>query len=158
MSIDMETVKLIIQVTTFNITKKLELMETTFQTRVDTLEQENRSLYKRVEKLSEANTQNEMEKEDKNSFINRVSSRVTILYQDVKTHQANIDIAFENFEQNDKDREEEFEYNETNDKEIKKNINLLFEHDKNNERNIKKLFRRCELYKTQIEILFDTVK
>ena len=124
MSIDMETVKLIIQVTTFNITKKLELMETTFQTRVDTLEQENRSLYKRVEKLSEANTQNEMEKEDKNSFINRVSSRVTILYQDVKTHQANIDIAFENFEQNDKDREEEFEYNETNDKEIKKNITV----------------------------------
>ena len=70
---DCYDIKLIIQVTAFNITKKIELIETKFQTKVDLLEQENKSLYKLVEKLSETNTQNEMEKNDKNSFINKLS-------------------------------------------------------------------------------------
>lgn len=225
MSIDNSQVEVIIN-SIINMNEKMHIMEKRFQTKVESLEKENRHLYKQIEVLTEINTRNEMEKEDKKSVINRLLSRVktnitklfendknidedittlfqynedndeniTTLFQNnkdlgeyidendvviknrikiiqenirtlfenfvvvenkIKTIDTNIDICFENFKRNDIDREEMFEYDETNDQEIKANIKLLFEKDKINEKKIRKLFNNCELYKKQIEILFD---
>lgn len=165
MSIDNSQVEVIIN-SIINMNEKMHIMEKRFQTKVESLEKENRHLYKQIEVLTEINTRNEMEKEDKKSVINRLLSRVktniTKLFENfvvvenkIKTIDTNIDICFENFKRNDIDREEMFEYDETNDQEIKANIKLLFEKDKINEKKIRKLFNNCELYKKQIEILFD---
>lgn len=68
------------------------------------------------------------------------SETINNLIEINNTSRNNIDIAIKKCKQNDIDREAVFEYNEVNDK------------------NIKKLFRKCELYKTQIEVLFDSMK
>ena len=112
-----------------NMNQKMQSMEINFQTKVDSLEEENRQLYKRIEKLSETNAQNEMEKEDKNSFINKLSRGVKKISRVVKKNEDYITTLFENVERRD-------DMNETNDV------------------NIKSLFQNCELYENQIAILF----
>lgn len=101
-------------------------METKFQTKVDTLEEENRHLYKLVEKLSETNAQNEMGKEDKNSFINK-------LYRGVKSNKTNITKLFENIKIN------------------YENIEINEENIKINEENIDKLINECKIHSELVE-------
>jgi hypothetical protein len=202
MSIDITQLEVVIN-SIINMNQKMQTMETKFQTKVDSLEEENRQLYKRIEKLSETNAQNEMEKEDKNAFINRLTCRVKKLYRDVKKNEDYITTLFEN-------DENRHDMNETNNENIKSlfqncelyedQIAILFENDglysekinnlidinntsrnnidiaikkckqnyidreaafeynEINDKNIKKLFRKCDLYKTQIEVLFDSMK
>jgi hypothetical protein len=128
MSIDMTQLEVVIN-SIINMNKKMQSMETKFQTKVDSLEEENRQLYKRIEKLSETNARNEMEKEDKNAFINKLSRGVKKISRVVKKNEDYITTLFENVERRD-------DMNETNDV------------------NIKSLFQNCELYENQIAILF----
>ena len=128
MSIDMTQLEVVIN-SIINMNKKMQSMETKFQTKVDSLEEENRQLYKQIEKLSETNARNEMEKEDKNSFINKLSCGVKKISRVVKKNEDYITTLFENVERRD-------DIHETNDV------------------NIKYLFQNCELYENQIAILF----
>ena len=128
MSIDMTQLEVVIN-SIINMNKKMQSMETKFQTKVDSLEEENRQLYKQIEKLSETNARNEMEKEDKNSFINKLSRGVKKISRVVKKNEDYITTLFENVERRD-------DMNDTNDV------------------NIKSLFQNCELYENQIAILF----
>jgi hypothetical protein len=98
MSIDITQLEVVVINSIINMTQKMQSMETKFQTKVGSLQEENKSLYKKIEKLSETNERNEMEKEDKNSFINKLS-------RDVKTNKENITRLFKN----DKIIEEKFD-------------------------------------------------
>ena len=130
MSIDITQLEVVIN-SIINMNQKMQSMETKFQTKVDSLQEENKSLYKKIEKLSETNERNEMEKEDKNSFINKLSRKV-------KTNKENITKLFKN----DKIIEEKFEinmedteYNDATIRYIEENIKQLFENGNNyNER------------------------
>lgn len=77
MSVDMETIKIMINVATFSMSQKIKTLETTLQSKLDEqeskykkeierLEKQNENLYKMIEKLNENNTQKEMMCEDKN--------------------------------------------------------------------------------------------
>jgi hypothetical protein len=77
MSVDMETIKIMINVATFSMSQKIKTLETTLQSKldeqeskykkeIDRLETQNENLYKMIEKLNENNTQKEMMCEDKN--------------------------------------------------------------------------------------------
>ena len=158
MSIDIETVKLLINVATFSMTKKIEAMETKFQTKVDTLEEENRQLYKLVEKLSETNAQNEMDKEDKNSFINK-------LYRGVKSNKTNITKLFEKDKINDENITNLFEI--TNDyDDYDENIDKLYNDCKNHSELVEEkiinlhqmLSAKCENDKLIIANIYTEIK
>lgn len=77
MSVDMETIKIMINVATFSMSQKIKTLETTLQSKLDEqeskykkeierLETQNENLYKMIEKLNENNAQKEMMCEDKN--------------------------------------------------------------------------------------------
>ena len=182
MNIDMTQLEVVIN-SIINMNQKMQSMETNFQTKVESLQQENKSLYKKIEKLSETNECNEMEKEDKNSFINTLS-------RDVKTNEDNITILFENNESYDEAIERFDEAIERSDEAIKaieesfvdiatfdeiiddkirinNEINDEFNNKNLEKRNenlailnekIAKLFHNCKIFKKQIEILFDNDK
>jgi hypothetical protein len=104
MSIDMETVKLLINVATFSMTKKIELLENKIQTKLEEqeskykieigrLETQNKTLFKMVETLTENKTCNEMMCEDKykNILANKVYQQDEIINDIIKTQQNVID-------------------------------------------------------------------
>jgi hypothetical protein len=103
MSINMETFKMVLGLSIIisliiilvDIVKRIEILENTLPSYINKLVKNNNmllksnnALYKKIEKLSETNTRNEMEKEDEKSFIN-------ILYWQVKINNDNITYLFE---------------------------------------------------------------
>ena len=102
MSIDITQLEVVVINSIINMTQKMQSMETKFQTKVVSLQEENKSLYKKIEKLSETNERNEMEKEDKNSFINKLSRKVKINKEKITTLFKNDKIIEEKFERNNK--------------------------------------------------------
>ena len=109
MSIDMTQLEVVVINSIINMTQKMQSMETKFQTKVVSLQEENKSLYKKIEKLSETNERNEMEKEDKNSFINKLSrdvktnkEKITRLFKNDKIIEEKFDNIDETFERNNK--------------------------------------------------------
>jgi hypothetical protein len=109
MNINTETISQLISLATvisliiifIDMAKRIETLENTLPRYIDKLVKNNNALlksnnalYKKVDKLSETNARNEMEKEDDKSFINK-------LMYCVKTNNENITILFENTEIND---------------------------------------------------------
>lgn len=100
MSIDIETVKLLINVASFSMTKKIEAMENKFQTKIDEqesnhkieierLETQNKTLFEMVEKLTEDKSRNEMSREDtcRNTLTTKVYQQDAIINNIIKTQQ-----------------------------------------------------------------------
>ena len=133
MSIDITQLEVVVINSIINMTQKMQSMETKFQTKVDSLQEENKSLYKKIEKLSETNERNEMEKEDKNSFINKLSRKVKINKENIKTLSENDKIIQETFDNIDEKIEN-----------IDENITKIFENDKINSENITQVIEKVE--------------
>ena len=129
MPFDIPQVEVIIN-SIINMNQKMQIMENKFQAKVESLEEETRQLYKRIEMLTEINTRNEMEKEDEKSFINKLYRGFKKLSRSVKLNEDYITTLFENDENHDDIAE-------------------------SNNENIKSLFQNCELYEEQIAILFE---
>lgn len=100
MSIDIETVKLLINVATFSMTKKIEAIETKFQTKfneqesnhkmeIGRLETQIETLFEMVEKLTEDKSRNEMSREDscQNTLTTKVYQQDAIINNIIKTQQ-----------------------------------------------------------------------
>lgn len=126
MKIDMETFTLlivlaaVISVTIIlsDIVRRIENMEMKLPLYIKKLSKNDNTLakrgnvqYQKIEKLFETNERNEMEKQDDNSFINKLLSCV-------KMDNANITILFENTEIND-----------AKIKDIEENITTLFKNE-----------------------------
>ena len=126
MKIDMETFTLlivlaaVISVTIIlsDIVRRIENMEMKLPLYIKQLSKNDNTLakrgnvqYQKIEKLFETNERNEMEKQDDNSFINKLLSCV-------KMDNANITILFENTEIND-----------AKIKDIEENITTLFKNE-----------------------------
>lgn len=100
MNVDMETVKLLINVASFSMTKKIEAMENKFQTKlgqqesnhkmeIERLETQNKTLFKMVEQLTETNARNEMSRQDtcRNILATKVYQQDSIINYIIKTQQ-----------------------------------------------------------------------
>ena len=100
MNVDMETIKLLINVATFSMTKKIEAMENNFQTKlgeqesnhkmeIERLETQNKTLFKMVEQLTETNARNEMSRQDtcRDILATKVYQQDSIINDIIKTQQ-----------------------------------------------------------------------
>jgi len=90
MSVDMETIKIMINVATFSMSQKIKTLETTLQSKLDEqeskykkeierLEKQNENLYKMIEKLNENNTQKSIQTlQHTETFVSNLNNNILI--------------------------------------------------------------------------------
>ena len=145
MSVDMETIKIMINVATFSMSQKIKTLETTLQSKldeqeskykkeIDRLETQNKNLYKIIEKLNENNTQKEMMCEDKNcselennyqkniQTLQHTQTIVSNLSKNIVIYKKELDALTNNIAELEKKHQKSMQHTETFVSNLSKNI------------------------------------